>query len=123
MAGIELDDTAGPAGELALPPRRGAPVLSADEVRRAHRRTRKPLTSLAADVMSSAAMGVQPFVAVPHDGHGPDGFEPDVGVVAVDQGEKAALDYRRAAGPAVPLEEPTANSPSLTPDRLLSHRT
>ena len=36
MAGVELDDAAGPAGELALQPRRGAPVLSAADVRRGH---------------------------------------------------------------------------------------
>ncbi|GGV83139.1 hypothetical protein [Streptomyces massasporeus] len=46
----------------------------------------------------SATVGVGPFVAVPHHRHGSDGFEPDVRVVAVHEGEEAAPDYRRAAG-------------------------
>lgn len=46
----------------------------------------------------ASAVGVQPFVAVPHDGHGADRVESNVGVIAVEQADQPALKYGRATG-------------------------
>jgi hypothetical protein len=65
----------------------------------------------------SPATGAHPFLAVPHDGGGSDGFEADVGVVAVDQGEEATLEHGQSLAALAGCPGSGLHLAALTPDR------